>query len=149
MNPKPEHSALYVLSKHRLRVHEQGEQWPTSSLCPQIPSLGRHRNSSSVFQRIEGLGPRLYQRLQREQRGILPAWSSCLPSSDSHCRHGLHKVITTDRPQQAKPITMLRINQALAQTQTFEFVMLLTQRCSSHLQLLFCILTMMLVIPRC
>lgn len=113
-----------------------------------IPSLGRHRNSSSVFQRIEGSGPRPCQRLQREQRGILPAWSSCLPSSDSHCRHGLHTVITTDRPQQAKPITMLGINQALAQTQAFESVMLLTQRCTSHLQSLFCTLTMMLVIPR-
>lgn len=56
--------------------------------------------------------------------------------------------LSPDRPQHTKPITMPRINQALAQTQAFEFITLLTQKCTSHLQSLFCTLTMMLVIPR-
>lgn len=99
INPEPEHSALRELSKHRLICKRNREQQQTSCLCPDPHHQEGTVNCPSACQRTEGLGPRLHQRIQKEQGGILPASPPCLPSSDAYCRHGPHQLINTHRPQ--------------------------------------------------
>lgn len=99
INHQPEHIARCILPKHGLQTEEK---WKTrADFLPSRFWLHHEKGrvtSSSLIQRIWGLRTQvtLQKAMAAELAESSASSASCLPSSDTHCRYNLHKVINTD-----------------------------------------------------